>query len=208
MTVNVSHFVLLHFIVAANMNSYESARQPRREYQTMSQSFSTHVYREALSNGFTNAFFNGVIAWYLVKHRDLIPVWGAEGLAVDFTATSIILVFIVSLIVIPLARRKVRKGDFPFVDWPAGALRNFLGFMAQRHLAVCALMLGLLSALLFVPPMLLLTQVLEISTFSAQHFAVVKGIWAGIVAAAMVVAMLSIVTVAKQDAEPSTETKY
>lgn len=162
----------------------------------MSQTFVGHLCREALNNGITNAFFNGLIAWWLVKHRESIPVWGGEGLAVDFVATAIILVFIVSLIVIPLTRRKAASGKLPASVWPAGGLRRCLEFMARRHLLVCALLLGLASALLFVPPTVLLAEILGISAFSAQHFAIVKAVWAGIVAAVMVVVMISIVAVA------------
>lgn len=165
----------------------------------MSHTFAGHVRREALSNGITNAVFNGLIAWWLVKHREFIPVWGGEGLAVDFVATAIILVFIVSLIVIPMTRRKAASGNLPATVWQAGATRGFLSFMARRHLAVCALLLGLLSAVLFVPPILLLTEIFSISAFSSTHFAIVKALWAGLVAAAMVVAMVSIVAVAKSN---------
>lgn len=165
----------------------------------MPHTFASHVRREALTNGITNAVFNGLIAWWLVRHRDSIPVWGDEGLAVDFIATAIILVFIVSLIVMPMTRRKVASGVLPTTVWQTGTTRSVLEFMARRHLAVCALLLGLLSAVLFVPPTLLLTEALSISALSAEQFAVVKALWAGVVAAVMVVAMISIVAVAKSN---------
>lgn len=195
MTVKPRYFVLLRFVVEANMTVYSRLGQPSREHSFMSQNFASHVRREAISNGITNAFFNGVIAWYLVKHRESIPVWGGEGLAMDFTATAIILVFIVSLIVIPLARRKAKRGDLPAATWQAGGVRDFLDFMASRNLAVCALLLGVMSAVIFVPPMLIVFELFSISTFSAQHFAIIKGLWAGLVAAGMVVAMVNIVAV-------------
>ncbi len=163
----------------------------------MSKQFSAHVRREAVTNGITNAFFNGVIAWFLVKNRNVIPVWGEEGLAVDFAATSLILVFIVTLIVIPLARRKVAKGEYPGAVWQAGVVRTFLDFMARRHLVACALLLGLMSVLVFVPPVLLMTELLGIAEFTPAHFALFKGFWAGLVAAGMVVVMQGIVAMAQ-----------
>ncbi len=163
----------------------------------MSKEFSAHVRREAATNGITNAFFNGAIAWLLVRNRTAVPVWGQEGLAVDFAATSLILVFIVTLIVIPLARRKVARGEYPGAVWQAGVARTFLDFMARRNLLVCALLLGLMSVLLFVPPVLLLTELLGIPEFTAAHFALLKGFWAGLVAAGMVAVMLGIVAMAQ-----------
>ena len=68
-----------------------------------------------------------------------------------------------------------------------------LVFMSHRHLLVCALLLGVAAVLLFVPPVLLLAELMGISALSVQHFALLKGIWAGVVAAMMVATMLAIV---------------
>ncbi len=161
----------------------------------MSPSFVSHVTREAVINGITNAVFNGGIAWWLVKHREAVPVWGGNGLAVDFAATGLILVFIVTLIVMPLARRKVMRGEFPSYPWGEGSVGRVLIFMSHRNLLICGLVLGVTAALLFVPPVLLVAQVMGISVLSVQHFALVKGIWAGVVAAMMVATMLAIVAI-------------
>lgn len=160
----------------------------------MANTFSGHVSREAIVNGITNCLFNGLIAWWLVKQRALIPVWGGEGLALDFVATAIALVFIVSLIVMPLTRRKVSAGTLPQATaWPAGRAADILGFMARRHLLASAALLALFAALVFVPPILLMLQIVGVSSLAPAHFALFKGVWAGLMAAAMVVPMIAIV---------------
>ena len=79
----------------------------------MSTQFGAQVRHEAVTNGITNCFFNGVIAWFLVRTKEMIPVWGGQGLLVDFFATGLILLFIVTLIVVPLSRASWYRCRYP-----------------------------------------------------------------------------------------------
>ena len=77
--------------------------------------------------------------------------------------------------------------------WPAGRIAALLDFMARRHLVASAALLAVFAALVFVPPILLMLQVVGISSLAPAHFALLKGVWAGLMAAAMVVPMIAIV---------------
>jgi hypothetical protein len=156
----------------------------------MSTQFGAQVRHEAVTNGITNCFFNGVIAWFLVRTKEMIPVWGGQGLLVDFFATGLILLFIVTLIVVPLSRRKVRQGKLVPLPLPFNAYGQLIRFLARRHLSLSALMLGLIGAALFVPPTAAAMALLQIDSLSPMTFALTKGVWAGLVAGCMVPPMI------------------
>ncbi|MBB3046850.1 hypothetical protein FHR99_001086 [Litorivivens lipolytica] len=156
----------------------------------MSTQFAAQVRHEAVTNGITNCFFNGVIAWLLVRAKEAIPVWGGHGLLVDFFATGLILLFIVTLIVVPLSRRKVRQGKLEPVALSDNSYGQLIRFLARRHLALSALLLGLLGAALFVPPTAAVFALMHIENLSPLQFALTKGVWAGLVAGCMVPPMV------------------
>ena len=61
----------------------------------------SHLKHEVLVGGISNAFFNGIIAWLLMKGGPPLAWGGAHSFAVDVFATALLLPFIVALIVIP-----------------------------------------------------------------------------------------------------------
>jgi len=77
----------------------------------MAHDVSTHVRKEMITIGVSNAIFNGLAAVSLAKGAEALPLWGLPAsIALDIAATSMVLLFIVALIMIPLNRSKVRNG--------------------------------------------------------------------------------------------------
>jgi hypothetical protein len=150
----------------------------------------THIQHEIKVAGISNAFFNGVIAWLLLRGGGQLTLAGERSYAVDILATAFLLPFIVTLIVIPLARRKRHRGALPGValsasHWLEARLMRF-----PRGLGMRALCLGALGMLLFAPVTLLPLWLLGIDAFTPLAFAIFKGAWAGLLAAAMTPIML------------------
>ena len=73
----------------------------------MAQEITNYLKRECSVNGLTNAFFNGLICWMLIKNNGTITWWGQHNFGYDILATGFILPFIVTLIVIPIQRSKM-----------------------------------------------------------------------------------------------------
>lgn len=158
----------------------------------MAADVSRHIRKEAIVNGIANAIFNGVIAWLLLQDTGFMPFWGGAGIAVDIAATAAILLFIVALIVIPLNRRQVRKGSLPAFQWNQD---NFLHRLWQRFpsgLLATAFCFALLGILVVAPVSYLPYIMLGIDGMDGSTYAVVKGVWAGIMAGIMVVPMIQI----------------
>lgn len=156
----------------------------------MSADVSRHIRKEAIVNGVTNAFFNGIIAWFLLKDSGFMPFGGGAGIAVDIAATAAILLFIVALIVIPLNRRQVRKGTLPAFAWDQD---KFLHRFWQRFpdgLLGKAFCFALLGIVVVAPVSYLPYLLLGIEGMDGRTYAIVKGIWAGIMAGIMVVPMI------------------
>jgi hypothetical protein len=150
----------------------------------------THVHREVTVAGVSNALFNGVIAWLLLRGGGQLTLAGERSYAADIVATAFILPFIVTLIVIPLMQRKRRKGALPGVvlnsaHWLEAFLMRF-----PRGLATRALCLGAAGTLLFAPITLLPLWLLGVDSFTPLGFAIFKGAWAGLLAAALTPPML------------------
>lgn len=138
------------------------------------------------TNGLTNAFFNGVICWWLISDKGPLSWWGTHSFGVDLIATGFILPLIVTLIVVPLQRRKVRSGKVTPLKATQVTNRYFKLFAnAPAPLWQCAVYFGITGIALVALPTLGLLWVAGIEQFSAVQFAVFKGLWAGLLAASL-----------------------
>ncbi len=149
-----------------------------------------HVDKEILIGGISNTVFNGVIAWLIVRNGGDLFLAGEKGYAVDLVATAFILPFIVTLIVVPLNRRKVTSGAQAIVTldqqhWLDRAMGLFPANLMAR--AAC---FGLLSMLIFAPLTLLPLWALGIEPFTPLSYSLFKGVWAGVLAALLTPPML------------------
>ena len=154
-------------------------------------SYQPYLRREITTNGLTNAFFNGVICWYLIKAKADLTWWGDHSFAGDILATALILPWIVAMIVIPLQRRKVRKGKIQpwHCDSSSSAALQLLNRFPQS-LWLNGIYFGLLGLLVVAPLTLLLLWIVGASLFTPMEYAIFKGVWAGCLAATTVIPML------------------
>lgn len=144
-----------------------------------------YIFKEASINGVINGCVNGAFAWYLSEEKPVLSVWTAQGVLVDFIATAVILVFILSLIVLPLQRRKVAKEGLAAVQ-PPFAFMRYMGWLAPQRDVVKALALALLAGLLSLPVLATLFSVAGVDQISRFDFTLLKSVYTGVVAAAVV----------------------
>lgn len=158
----------------------------------MSHDVSAHIRKEAITNGVTNAFFNGLAAWALLKGTEWMGMWSNGGIAIDIAATSAILLFIVALILIPLNRSKHRKGKVAGFQWDnSKALHRFWQRFPKGLVARAFCFAGL--GLVVVSPISYLPYIiLGVEGMSGPDYAIVKGLWAGVMAAIMCIPMIQI----------------
>jgi len=136
--------------------------------------------------GVSNTLFNGLIAWLLLRGGPALGWSGPGNFVVDLLATGFLLPFIVALIVIPLQRRKLAAGALPPMSLGAdSALQRWVDRMPVGTFGN-ALLFGLAGALLVTPPTLALLYFAGIQSIDATPYALFKGVWAGLLAALLV----------------------
>jgi hypothetical protein len=150
----------------------------------------TTIRHETLVSGISNAIFNGLIAWLLLRAGSNLTLAGEHSFAVDIAATAFLLPFIVTLIVIPLNQRKRAANKVPTIRLDSRFALESLLLRFPGNLWARAFWFGALSMLLITPLTLLPLWTLGIHEFTPLAYSVFKGMWAGLMAAALTTPML------------------
>ena len=158
-----------------------------------------HLKHEAIVGGLSNAVFNGVIAWLLLRSGPNLLWHDESSFAIDIIATALLLPLIVALIVIPLQRSKLNKGKLPAMSLGNDSLLQRVANRFPFSTGKSATLFGLTDMLLIAPLTLLAFYLLGITEVTPLNYAIFKGVWAGVMAAALVLPM---VLVALRDTQP------
>jgi hypothetical protein len=153
---------------------------------------SDHIRREILVCGISNAAFNGLSAWLLMKNGPDLRWGGEHSFVVDIIATGLLLPFIVALIVIPLQRSKLNKGRLQPINLGPGSLMQALADRFPATTFKSAGLFGLVGMLLIAPLTLAGFQLFGVEQVQPLQYALFKGLWAGLIAAVLVVPMVLI----------------
>jgi hypothetical protein len=153
---------------------------------------SSHLRREVLVSGISNAIINGLGVWWLKKDGPVLGWEGANSFAVDIIATGLLLPFIVALIVIPLQRSKLNKGMQQPIHLGTGSWVQSLADRFPANTFKSACLFGAVGMLLLAPLTLAGIALMGVEQFQPRDYAIFKGIWTGLVAAILVVPMLLI----------------
>jgi hypothetical protein len=149
-----------------------------------------HLKHEALVGGASNAFFNGLIAWLLLGSGPSLAWGGEHSFVVDIIATAFILPMIVALIVIPLQRSKLNKGKLHPINLGTGSRLQTLADRFPHATFKSALMFGLSGMLIIAPLTILGFYLVGVEEVSPLNYAIFKGLWAGLMAAILVLPMV------------------
>jgi hypothetical protein len=156
----------------------------------MNNSSVSHLRREVLVGGISNTLFNGVIAWLLLRGGSGLAWGGEHSFVVDILATAFLLPFIVALIVIPLQKNGLARGRLEPVDLTGNPrLGRLVGRLPESTFAR-ALAFGLIGLAVIAPLTLLFFRLLGVEVVEPANYAIFKGLWAGLMAAVMVIPMV------------------
>jgi len=156
----------------------------------MTHELTTYLKHECSVNGLTNAFFNGLICWLLIKNNGTITWWGQHNFGYDILATGFILPFIVTLIVIPIQRRKTANNKTPaFTLDPSNSSHAILNKFPASNMGR-AFYFGLIGMIVVGGLSLLILGLVGVQNFSAVEYSIFKGVWAGVLATILVTPMI------------------
>jgi hypothetical protein len=156
----------------------------------MTQELTTYLKLECSVNGLTNAFFNGLICWLIIKNSGTITWWGAHNFGYDMLATSFILPFIVTLIVIPTQCRKTAKNKTPaFRLDTSNTTQAILSKFPASNMGR-AFYFGIIGMVIIGGISLLALVLAGVQHFTPLEYSIFKGLWAGLLSAILVVPMI------------------
>tara|TARA_R110001599_G_scaffold353880_1_gene601946 strand:- start:54092 stop:54589 length:498 start_codon:yes stop_codon:yes gene_type:complete len=151
-----------------------------------------HLRREVLVGGISNTVFNGLLAWLLLKSGPALAWGGEHSFVVDVFATALLLPLIVALIVIPLQRSKLNKGALHAISLgPASTVQSIANQFPAGTIK-SALLFGLFGMCVIAPLTLLGFYLVGVEEISPTTYAIFKGVWAGAMAALLVIPMVLI----------------
>ena len=153
---------------------------------------SGHILHEVWVCGGSNTIFNGLSAWLLMKGGASLQWSGDHSFAVDVVATAFLLPLIVAFIVIPLQRSKLNKGTLQPINLGPSSFMQSLADRFPASTAKSALLFGLIGILIIAPVTLTGLYLFGVQTINPEYYAVFKGLWAGLIAAILVVPMVLI----------------
>lgn len=151
-----------------------------------------HLRHEVLVGGISNTVFNGLLAWLLLKSGPALAWSGKHSFVVDVFATALLLPLIVALIVIPLQRSKLSKGTLQAISLgPASTVQSIANRFPAGTLK-SALLFGLFGICVIAPLTLVGFYLVGVEEISPTTYAIFKGVWAGMMAALLVIPMVLI----------------
>jgi hypothetical protein len=151
-----------------------------------------HIRHEILVCGGSNTLFNGLSAWFLIKSGPGLHWGGEHSFVVDIIATGLLLPLIVALIVIPLQRGKLNKGQLEAIDLGPASIMQSLANRFPASTPKSAGLFGLIGMLIIAPLTLAGFYLFGVEYVSPMQYAIFKGLWAGLIAAVLVVPMVLI----------------
>ena len=151
-----------------------------------------HLRHEVLIGGVSNAIFNGLIAWLLLKSGPALAWGGAHSFALDVIATALLLPPIVAMIVIPLQRSKLNKGKLQAISLGPDSTVQAIANRFPAGTFKSALLFGLVGLCVIAPLTLLGFYLTGVQEIAPTYYAIFKGVWAGAMAAVLVIPMVLI----------------
>jgi hypothetical protein len=145
-----------------------------------SSEFRAHLRRSALSNFAFNFVINAGLAWWLLSNHERLTTWGEAAYGPDLLVTGFLLSALVMAIVMEIHRRQALRGGMASV---ALASHTLQALSRRSRWSIC-LVVGALGAMLSVLPLAILA--VATPSLSVAAYAGIKGLWAGILAAAIV----------------------
>ena len=142
----------------------------------------SHVRRQTIENVVTNTVFNGALGWWMMKDSAPLTAFGWSGYALDFLITGFLMAGLVALAMIKLHQVQLSHGDHQPV--PLSAM-GMVARIPADNIWLCSGLFGL-AGLLLSAIVVGACVLLELPPFDPALYALMKGVWTGVLAALVV----------------------
>lgn len=147
----------------------------------MAPDYRKYLVGQSVAGAVINFLLNGAIGWLLYRQLPRVPLYGAQSMAGDVVVTSLLLPVLICLIATPLIRGEVARARLPAVSWLRPGSRRAVRL--PGNLLLRALVLGLLSAILVSPIIILALSSLGVDRLELWSFVAFKASFAAALAA-------------------------
>jgi hypothetical protein len=145
-------------------------------------SVSEHISSETKKNIVINLVLNAAIAYATLRSLTELSTWGEHGYGKDLIITGFILSTILGGIFIALFRHKKNKEQVI----PVGNEGLSLAWLLPYSPWLAAPWMGILGAAIAAPALLGVLALLGVDTLTPVSYSIIKGVWAGALAAIVV----------------------
>lgn len=152
----------------------------------MNEVISANIKKETAINGGLNAVLNGLIIWFMKKDGGTVSLVGEDGFGMDITITAVALMFLITMIVMAIQRRKVRKGNMVTFNWDLSNRMHRVLAAFPRSVWLSGLIFGVVGLIVVAPVTLGPMALLGFTEMTPMAYAIFKGVWAGILAALII----------------------
>ncbi len=149
-------------------------KQASPEAVSASLSLQKFMTTEIIVSALINGAFGVLFGWLIVRGVDHVPFSGAGGIVIDVLATAFLIGLLLTLIVTPLLRGRIRKGGMPNIA--AASLPAPLGLLPQNTFLRGGVM-GLGGMVIVAPVILGLFWATGTAQLSPENFIWIKGVY-------------------------------
>ncbi|MBN7796907.1 hypothetical protein [Parahaliea mediterranea] len=147
-----------------------------------------YIRKQVLISFLANLVINGTLAYWILNDLQLLTATGEHGYVRDILLTGLLLSWLFSWINLVIHYRKRQRGELPVVQPGAG-----VSWLPSR-LWLSAIVMAVLSASIAGGAMLALLSVLFPSGVDPLQYAILKGVWTGVLAGVLVVVCIAVAT--------------
>ena len=143
----------------------------------MSEETRKYVWSQINVNFVLNLILNGILAWLLNRSKDFIPV---PDMIFDLTVTTILLVFIVSILGGAGTSKAIKEGKLPQNAWQPGT-GIMVRWSSMRNLGRSVL-LAVFMTLVLIPVLYGVFSLLGVMSMPMMGYVIFKAFFAGLIA--------------------------
>jgi hypothetical protein len=116
---------------------------------TLEKVHQSFIVKETIIAILINVTLTGIITYLMFHDHGEIGFWGKNGVFFDLIPTILIITFLMTIVMTPLTRTRIKKGTAPAVPWQG--TEHYLLRLFPGPFLVRGVLFGLLALLIFLP---------------------------------------------------------
>jgi hypothetical protein len=126
-----------------------NSQQRESAMGTLEKVHQTFIVKETVITIVVNVTLTGIITYLMFHDHGEIGLWGKNGIFFDLIPTIVIMTFLMTVVMTPVTRTRIKKGTAPAAPWQGTEHYVFRFFSVPFFLR--GLLFGLLALLILLP---------------------------------------------------------